>query len=483
VKRVLRSLIDIDGVPSQENLKKNYFVFVDSKLEPATDQDADIWKYIKDFFNESREGELPSYQSVKDFFEADGRPDVLDRLKEIKESPNYALSNFKRLCDDLYDDQQSRKLDTLVREVSAIKSTGMKIGKGKNAELKKGVRHAVEHFISKADALMTVDAKGKLKGDVTQDGQEVMAEYAVAKNEKKIGRLVGLKPMDDFTKGLRPGELMLILGYVGELKSTLALNYAYNVLYFSLEMKYEQVRRILYCIHSTQEKFQRHNGTRRSLDYARLRDGELTPDEESLLADVVADFDALNTREYGKIIVERPVGDITVPELKIRSEVEHRKNPLSLIVADHAGLIEGEGGRSVNNYGVSLNYVLKDLSQFALNFNDGEGIPLCTPFQANRQGWKDACKNEGHYKLDALSWANEAERSASLIVYTFLGDTPALRDNNEVLIGCLKNRDGTIFKPFKAWVDFPTRRIRYMQGQGQAGDTVEEMGFGDIIKQ
>lgn len=496
MKRVLRSLISVDNVPGQEYLRANYYIFLDSKLEFLTDQDSDIYKYIRDFFNESKEGELPGYHSVFDYFENDGRPDVMDRLKEVRETNRYTKADFEKLCRDLYAEQQVRKLDNLIRETSTIKSTGMKDGPGKHAKLKKGVRHAVEHFISKADELLTVDAKGKLKGNVLDDGQEVLSEYESQVGKKQSGRGIGLTRLDFATGGLRPGELMLILGYVGELKSTLALNYAYNtavyygwnVFYLSLEMKYEQVRRILYCMHSTHPKFQRFPGDSRHIEYSKLRDGLLSPEESELLHAVATDFDEGQkipdgeVGHYGKIIIERPVGDITVPGIKLKAEVEHRKSPLGLLIADHAGLIEGEGGRSVNNYGVSLNYVLKDLSQLALNFNDGEGIPVCTPFQANRQGWKDACKNEGRYKLDALSWANEAERSASVILYTFLGDNDTLRKDKQVLIGCLKNRDGDLPPQFRASIEFVTRRIRNLEtGIDTAGGTVEDLGFGDDI--
>ena len=199
------------------------------------------------------------------------------------------------------------------------------------------------------------------------------------------------------------------------------------------------------------------------------------------MVDVANDYQEMRASEaYGSIIVERPVGDMTVPEIKLKAEVEHRKTPLGLIIADHAGLVENDKGRSVNNFGMSLNYVMKDFAQLALNFNDGEGIPVCTPFQANRQGWKEACKNDGHYKLDALSWANEAERSASLIVYTFLGDTDELRKNEEVKIGCLKNRDGSHFKQFTGKVHFPSRRITN-PAMEEAGEVVKELGFDDSL--
>ncbi len=466
MQRVLRSIIDIDDTITQENLRRNYFTFLESGIEFVLDPDTEMFRYIQDFFAASKDADLPSYQSVVDYFTAEARVDVLDRLAEVHASPFYIRSNFRTLCDRLYKDQQSRKLDTLFRESALIKNSGMRVG-GKKGPLKKGVRDAVEHFIQGSDDLLTVESRGKLKGDVLDDGAEVMAQYLQNAAEKKIGLLTGLTSIDKYSRGLRKGELMLLLGFVGELKTTMALNYAYNtavyyhrnVMYFSLEMKYEQVRNILYCIHSTHPDFQRPGQkSLRYVDYNRLRDGELSEDELAHLKEVIEDFET-NT-EYGKIIVERPIGDLTVPEIKLKAEVEHRKNPLDLLIADHAGLIENDMGRSVSNYGNSLNYVMKDLSQLALNFNDGEGIPVCTPFQANRQGWKEACKNDGHYKLDALSFANEAERSASQIIYTFLGDTQDLRSRGEVKIGCLKSRDGAHFPQFVGSVHFPTRRIR-----------------------
>lgn len=484
MNRVLRSIIDINGSISQENLRRNYFTFLESGLEFPIEADEDIFKYIQDFFAASKDADLPAYQIIVDYFEAEARPDVVDRLEEIAESHSYIRSNFRTLCDALYTEQKNRKLDSLLREAAVIKNSGMRIG-GKRGELKKGVRDAVEHFIAGSDELLTVQSRGKLKGDITADGDEVIAAYMQQAADPKIGRLTGLSNIDLHSRGLRPGELMLILGYVGELKTTFALNYAYNtsiiygwnVMYFSLEMKYEQVRNILYCMHSTHPKFQTHSGNRRFVDYGRLRDGELTPDELALLKDVAADFTENQGDEYGRFVVERPTDDMTVAEIKLKAEVEHRKNELGLIVADHAGLISGAEGRSVSNFNMSLNYVMKDLSQLALNFNDGEGIPVCTPFQANRQGWKEACKNDGHYKLDAISNANEAERSASQIIYTFLGDTQDLRDRGEVKIGCLKSRDGAHFKQFTGSVHFQSRRIRNPVLEADAGGTLDELGL------
>jgi hypothetical protein len=66
-----------------------------------------------------------------------------------------------------------------------------------------------------------------------------------------------------------------------------------------------------------------------------------------------------------------------------------------------------------------------------------------SPFQANREGLKDAEKNGGHYKLTALAGANEAEKSSDLVYYTYLDDHR--RQRSVLAFGNLKNRDGKMF--------------------------------------
>jgi hypothetical protein len=106
---------------------------------------------------------------------------------------------------------------------------------------------------------------------------------------------------------------------------------------------------------------------------------------------------------------------------------------------------------------VNLNNRIKELKQFALHFNGGEGIRLVSAYQANREGKKHADKNDGVYRLDALSYANEAERSADVILYAYLNDE--LRTNKEVKLGCLKNRTKAPFKQFVAKTRLECRKV------------------------
>ena len=78
-----------------------------------------------------------------------------------------------------------------------------------------------------------------------------------------------IQQMDEAIGGARDGELWVHAAFAGHLKTTFALNWAYNqaiwfhdnVLYFSLEMPYHQVRRWLLAPHIL---FVHHNHRRRS---------------------------------------------------------------------------------------------------------------------------------------------------------------------------------------------------------------------------
>lgn len=82
-------------------------------------------------------------------------------------------------------------------------------------------------------------------------------------------------------------------------------------------------------------------------------------------------------------------------------------------------------------------------------------------FQTNRDGLDDADKHDGVYKMRALSWASEAERSADVITTTYLDDQVggSYRQNNQTKFSNLKNRDNPLFEPFMASVNFASRRI------------------------
>jgi hypothetical protein len=131
---------------------------------------------------------------------------------------------------------------------------------------------------------------------------------------------------------------------------------------------------------------------------------------------------------------------------------------VDLVVIDHGGLVEPN--RRHQNYTIEQNSIIRDAKKMALHFGGGKGIPVLLLFQTNRDGFDYATKNDGKYKLRALSYANEAERSADVVSTTYLGEEGSTHRENETTMLCnLKNRDNPFFPPFLAKVDFRCRKL------------------------
>jgi hypothetical protein len=267
-----------------------------------------------------------------------------------------------------------------------------------------------------------------------------------------------------------------------------AVYYRHSSIFFSLEMPYPQVRKILYAIHSNHEKFakiRKKLGIGLSLHYERIRDGELdvhteaeiaamTEEQRAALIDgrinplrpekrfyfehVIPDLgDPKN--DYGSIHVEVHDPDKTefnLNDLKSKSELLHSKDPaIATVIVDHAGLMTSRNRH--NSTTERLNEVLRDLKRMAMSFNKGAGIAMVALFQISREGFKAAEKNGGRYNLTHLSYANEAERSSDVVTAGYVDAD--LMGRNLFKIMCLKSRDHKPFEEFYSGVLWPCRRI------------------------
>jgi len=241
-----------------------------------------------------------------------------------------------------------------------------------------------------------------------------------------------------------------------------AIYYKHSSILFSLEMPYKQVRNIIVSMHTGHEKFQKVRakmGIKKSLEYEKIRDGELSADEKGFLFDhVIADLDD-DSNNYGHIHIEvsdPDKSDFTVADLRSKAELLYSKDPgIKMITVDHAGLMQSRG-----KYGGTterLNEVLRDLKRLAMSFNRGMGIAVIALFQISREGYKSAEKSGGRYNLTHLSYANEAERSSDIVTAGWV-DTE-LRESNLVKFQCLKSRDQAPFKDFYSGVLWQNRRI------------------------
>jgi replicative DNA helicase len=259
-----------------------------------------------------------------------------------------------------------------------------------------------------------------------------------------------------------PGHHSFVANDIVTHNTTFALNWCYNlvtryrtnVLYFSLEMTYEQLRRQIMVMHSSNGRFKSKGY--KPLDYRKVRDGDLSPEDEAFLQVVIHDWES--DPNICSFEIRVPDRDITIDDVRLETELAHKAMEVGLIVIDHGLLLEPRKGRRSKDYTIELNSIIKDTKKLALHFNHGSKIPVLMLFQINRQGREEAAKKEGRYTAAAIAYANEVEKSADYITTTYL-DEETHRKNGTTFFTNLKNRENPLFEPFLARVDFACRRI------------------------
>lgn len=456
-RTLLKSIIDFNGDSKERGfISENFNFLFNSNVSFKSDEHTKIYNFIKN--HSSKFVDVPSYSRLLKKFEED--QDTLEELSQI--AKEYALfsTNFRSLVSEVFEEQQKKDLMSLLKETSQISEAGTKI----NRDFIKGPKAAVEHFLHKSTNFLKSEVDVKSQGNLKDDSKNSLKDYIDKKSQNKFdGLLTGLSTIDETCKGMRSPELWLVVAYVSELKTTQTMNYAYtqaieqgkNIQFISLEMSYSNVRDLFICIHSANLNLWLNSEWSDvfPLDYSKIQDGELNQREEEFFDFLCNDLE--NNPEYGTIGIYQPLDGLSMSHLRAWAEIEYRKKPFDAIYLDYIELMKSEG--SNKEYTIELNQRIKDLKKFALNFNSGKGMLVVSAYQANRTGKAHADKNAGEYRLDALSYANEAERSADVILYSYLNDE--LRENNKVKIGCLKNRSRPKFKQFEAKTYLAARKI------------------------
>ncbi len=460
---------------------RNFLAFDDAGLGFDVPEDTALWEFLRDFTR--IHNHVPDVRTIRSHFEASKKPEVVDRLELVAPLKPVYKGDFIKRLEEKAEDRRVRLVLDMFREAGNIVQTGIEIRDGKKSKMLRGPIDAVRFVLDKSHDIVTPTSSARLSGEVTLDGEDFRVDYDRVKNDPSagIGAYTGIMQLDAL-KGAKKYELWTHAAFTGGLKSTFALNWAYNhAVYmgydsclFSLEMPYKQCRRILYAMHSMHAKFrepriklgiQRSPGPEVGLSYDKIRDGELSPSEENFLLNwVVPDF---NSGEYGKIHIEvadPDKDDFTVIDMKSRAELIYSKSPFSLLFVDHAGLMSPR--KWTQSTTERLNEVIRDLKRLAMNFNRGAGMAVVSLFQISREGFKAAEKaaekssgtySSGPYNLTHLSYANEAERSSDIVTASFINDD--LRAQNRVLFQCLKTRDQSPFPNFFSRVEWSCRRI------------------------
>lgn len=226
-----------------------------------------------------------------------------------------------------------------------------------------------------------------------------------------------------------------------------------NVLYLSLEVTKENVYYNLLSRHSFNSKFKKH------IEHLDLKQKKLKDDEfDYLEKEIYPDFQNSSGKVYIVDETELEAYSFFSLESKFREieklSIEETGHGIDLLVVDHAQLLKFDASmKGIGNETNVVNAYVSFFRQNILNWiKSGRQISGLILSQSSREGWKEAVRSEGRYRLTALAEANELERASSVVLSVFSSDS--LKQVKSAKVQILKNRDGQAWsEPMEVFVD------------------------------
>lgn len=244
----------------------------------------------------------------------------------------------------------------------------------------------------------------------------------------------GLIELDNKTRGLVPGDLIVVAGRPSMGKTTLAMNWAESVafnsgkaaLVFSLEMDAESL-------------LMRFAAARASVELGKIRSGDLSDADWQRMSNVEA--------ELGRapLHVDATTG-LNVMQIRSRARKTHAQNPLGVIVIDYLQRLDIVQGKD-SNRSAAIGEVTRQLKDLGREL----GVPVVLLSQLNR-GVEN--RDNKRPRMSDLRESGEIEQDADLIVFVYRDevynkDSPEA-GTAELIIGKQRNGEqGTVRVSFE----------------------------------
>jgi len=507
MERIFRSILNIKKgtsptIPLNE-LNRNYREFLSSRVTCEDPSYITMYSWIESHYRVHKD--IPSYELLYEKAQSAGEETILVNLKAIISEVPYWGADYKSILMEKYTEQSKEIFRKVVEDTWRIANDSLVLkGKGSKKKELKGIPDAISYFSGGCKEFLIKVGDVKTEGQIRSvpESREVTEDYKKRKREPSVGLFTNLTKMDEVFRGIKLGDLFIIAAFVAQGKTTLAVNMAYNGiwqgmngLFVTMEMTYGEMRDMIYVLHTCNPDWYEHEKYKHltgKISYSKVRYGELSPEEEQFFEAVCDDLG--NREDFGELKIFQPDEHLTPSRFEMelynyKAELEEKGKTLDFVVLDYVGLMIQDKNERYGDFNIDLNNIIKRLKNIGINFDNGRGVRVITPFQVNREGWKEAVKNDGVYKLTALSNANEAERSADGVIALFMDSE--MKRNGLTKLSCLKHRDGDDFLPFEATIDFTPRMFRNLAESKEnspnddmainpiLGEVPDELPFGD----
>lgn len=381
-----------------------------------------------------------------------------------------------RMYEAIYDSLEQREVSSAdfkwalseIKEIFEVRATKIALTEAMNVLTKgiegprgteiKGATAARERIVAKFGEidLRTVVQEAP-DGDAREEEDDILAEYASKKelfvSGESPGIDTGIPSLDRYIGGFQPGELDFVLGYSSSGKSSMCVQIGWwtafmqhkNVVYVTTETLRNQIRRKAICRHSKLSKFGIDDGLN-SLD---LKLGRLNDRQEAQLREVVHDF--AHGDNYGKFRLMQATESMTLSTLNIKLQAIQREYPIDLLIIDALYLLKPEEKRSKERE--ELNGMIQKVKNLATSFDNGNGLPIITPWQTSREH-KERADRDKRYSMAAMAETSYAERYADVVLS--LLEPQQVQRHTTLTCALIKCRDGEQSPNLEVDVDYAT---------------------------
>jgi replicative DNA helicase len=299
------------------------------------------------------------------------------------------------------------------------------------------------------------------EGDIRIERDAILADYEKQEAAQATGRGIGVNfgvpPLDDKVGGLHRGELVLIVGYTSDGKTSLCVQLAWsaaveqrkNVLFLTTETVRDQVRRRILSRHSCLPIFGPGDG----LNSRDILHGTLSPADKVRFRATVEDFHG--NAGYGQCYVAQVPRGASMSYIESKIVRVGRLMHIDLVIMDYLALLRPERKRTTLRE--ELAGTLISAKQLSTTANDGDGVPFVSPWQVSRAARVEA-EQKGGYNLSSTSETSETSNSSDTVIgllAPFDNQSRLAKVRGQVL----KHRDGEKANAIDLYVDYATSRF------------------------
>jgi replicative DNA helicase len=412
---------------------------------------------LTDLLSSRDAGTLAAYQEIYD--------ELADRSASDADF-KWSLDQVRQLAAD-------RATNDALTEGMEILNRGVTTEKGEEL---RGHVDARTHVLARfADIDRSLAMQDSPEGELRGEGKEILAQYAAQEeaNRNGMGRGIGFGiPVLDERVTLHRGELVLIVGYTSDGKTSLCVQLAWsaaveqakNVLFLTTETIRDQVRRRLIARHSCLPVFGAGDG----LNSRDIKDGTLNDEEKQRFHAVVNDLDS--NPGHGRIYLAQVPRGASMAQVESKIARVARTMQVDLVVMDYLALLKPERKRTTVRE--ELSETLKSAKQITTTACDGLGVPFVSPWQVSRTARAEA-ESKGCYTLAGLSETAETGNSADTVIGML-----APLDNQDRMCAIktqiMKHRDGEKANSIELRVDYATSKFTGAFQQGRHADILAE---------